>query len=106
MLHTLVWSLLAGCVLAIPIAAIRQQFRAAATLIAIIIVECVVLGANGGRCPLTDWAARFTSDRSANFDIYLPIWLAQYNKAIFGTLFAINTAIVLWRWRIARYSSR
>ena len=27
-------------------------------------------------------------DRSANFDIYLPLWLARHNKTIFGSVFA------------------
>jgi hypothetical protein len=47
---------------------------------------------------LTDLAARFTSDRSAEFDIYLPRWLARHNKTLFGGLFAVNELIVLWRW--------
>ena len=59
-----------------------------------------VLAANRGQCPLTDWAARFTEDRAANFDIYLPDWLARNNKAIFGTLFVVNELIVLWRWLV------
>jgi hypothetical protein len=57
-------------------------------------VECAIIGINQGRCPLTDWAARFTADRAANFDIYLPLWLAQYNKLIFGTLFFIGEFVV------------
>ena len=105
MLHTIVWALLAGCVLAIPLMAFRHRFRAAAVLIAIIIVECLVLAANGGHCPLTDWAARFTTDRADNFDIYLPLWLARHNKTIFGTLFIVNSAIVLWRWVVTRTST-
>jgi hypothetical protein len=39
-----------------------------------------VLWLNGWRCPLTDVAARYTDDRRANFDIYLPEWLARYNE--------------------------
>ena len=49
---------------------------------------------------MTDWAARFTQDRAANFDIYLPEWLARNNKVIFGTLFAVNELFVLWRWMV------
>ena len=51
-----------------------------------------------GAMSATDLAARYTEDRAANFDIYLPEWLARNNKAIFGTLFAVNELIVLWRW--------
>ncbi len=105
LLHTVVWALLAGCIVAIPVMAFRQRFRAAATLIAIIVGECLVLAANGGRCPLTDWAARFTSNRADNFDIYLPVWLARYNKTVFGTLFVVNTAVVLWQWAATRRSA-
>jgi len=47
---------------------------------------------------LTDVAARFTEDRAANFDIYLPLWLARYNKTIFGTIFLMNAIIVLACW--------
>jgi len=99
LLHTTVWALLAGCVLALPIAAFKRRFDWASFLTAIIVIECGVLAVNRGRCPLTDLAARFTEDRTENFDIYLPLWLARYNKRIFGTLFVVNEAIVLW-WRL------
>ena len=46
-----------------------------------------MLAVNGGRCPLSDLAARFTDDRAPRFDIYLPHWLAERNKVIFGMLF-------------------
>jgi hypothetical protein len=98
LLHTAVWALLAGCILALPVAAFLRQFHWALILTAIIICECAVLAPNQGRCPLTDWAARFTDDQADNFDIYLPNRLARHNKAIFGTLFAVNELIVLWRW--------
>jgi hypothetical protein len=44
-------------------------------------------------------AARYTSDRSANFDIYLPRWIARYNKEIFGSLFAVGLSFTLVRCR-------
>jgi hypothetical protein len=43
-------------------------------------------------------AARYTDDRADNFDIYLPLWLARYNKHIFGFLFVVGELVVLWRW--------
>ena len=98
LLHTLVWAVMAGSILALPVAAFARHFRWALALSALVVVECAVLAANGGRCPMTVWAARFTEDRAPNFDIYLPAWLAQHNKVIFGTLFVVNELIVLWRW--------
>jgi hypothetical protein len=100
LLHTAIWAVLAGSILALPVAAFTRHFRWALILTAFIVSECGVLAANRGRCPLTDWAARYTEDRAANFDIYLPDWLARNNKAIFGTLFAVNELIVLWRWLV------
>ena len=47
------------------------------------------------RCPLTDVAARYTSDRRDNFDIYLPLWLARYNKHVFGTLYVAGIVYTL-----------
>jgi hypothetical protein len=50
---------------------------------------------------LTDLAARYTEERTDNFDIYLPLWLAQRNKTISGTLFAVAELFVLGRWLIS-----
>jgi hypothetical protein len=51
---------------------------------------------------LTDLASRYTEERTANFDIYLPLWLARRNQAIFGTLFAVGVSFVLGLWLISR----
>lgn len=99
--HTLAWALFAGCILAFPVLAWRGQFTLAAILIAIVCVEVLVLAANGMRCPLTAVAARYTDDRADNFDIYLPLWLARYNKQVFGSLFVAGLLLsaLLWvRW--------
>jgi len=63
------------------------------------LLECAVLAANRWRCPLADWAALSTKDRSPNIDIFLPRWLAEHNKTIFGILFVLNGLIALG-WRI------
>ncbi len=61
--------------------------------------EILVLVFNRWRCPLTAIAARHTSDRRANFDIYLPEWLARHNKGVFGSLFGLGLLYTLARWR-------
>ncbi len=96
--HTAIWAIMATAIAAIPIAAMRRRFGLAAWLSALIIAECIVLALNGGRCPLTDLAAGFTADRAANFDIFLPLWLAQNNKVIFGSLFVAGELLYVWRW--------
>ena len=101
LLHTAIWLFFAGCIVAIPFAGAARQFRCVAFLTGLVLVECAVLAANRGRCPLTDLARRYTEDRTDNFDIYLPLWLARRNKTIFGTLFAIGELFVLGRWLIS-----
>ena len=98
LLHTLVWAIMAGSILALPVTALLERFNAGIILTVIILAECSVLALNEGKCPLTALAARFTADRADNFDIYLPNCLARYNKLIFGTLFVVNKLFVLWRW--------
>ena len=97
--HTVVWVFFAGCILGLPVAAWNGHFLAATILIALVLVEIAMLLANRLRCPLTDLAARYTDDRRANFDIYLPLWIAKYNKQIFGVLFVAGLffTFVLWR---------
>ena len=98
LLHTVAWLFLVGCIVAIPIAGARGQFPLAAALTGIILIECAVLVANRWRCPLTDLAERYTDQRTDNFDIYLPQWLARHNKTIFGTVFVVGGLFALERW--------
>jgi hypothetical protein len=102
LLHTVIWALLAGCILALPVLAVLRRFRWAAILTVIVLVECGVLAVNGGRCPLTDLASRFTVDRNPDFDIYLPSWLAQHNKVVFGWLFLTGELVVVGCWLRAK----
>jgi hypothetical protein len=98
LLHTAVWAIMAASILALPWVGWSGQFRWALGLTLLILGECLALGVNRGRCPLTDVAARYTDDRADNFDIYLPLWLARYNRHIFGFLFVAGEVIVLSRW--------
>jgi hypothetical protein len=98
LLHTVIWAIMAESIVVVPLAAWFGLFRLALGLTLLVLIECLVLAINGGRCPLTDIAARYTEERSPNFDIYLPVWLARNNKRIFGFLFVVGESILLWRW--------
>jgi len=63
-----------------------------------VVAEAGVLLANGWRCPLTNVASRYSDDRTVGFDIYLPRWLAEHNKNIFGVLLLLGELVVLWCW--------
>jgi hypothetical protein len=97
-LHTAIWAFFVVCILALPIAALVRRFDWALALTVLVLIECSALALNRGQCPLTNVAARLTTDRRTAFDIYLPAWLARWNKLIFGSLFVLNEMVVLWRW--------
>ena len=97
-LHTIVWAFFVACILALPVAGLAHRFGLAWLLSVMICLECLVIALNRGRCPLTNVAERYTDKRADNFDIYLPNWLARHNKQIFGTLFLVAEAVVLFFW--------
>ena len=103
MAHTLIWAFFATSIIAIPICSLLQEHRLALTFIGIVAVEVLILLVNRMSCPLTAIAGRYTDDRRANFDIYLPEWLARYNKHIFGPLYIAGVVFALSHW--ARASS-
>ena len=98
LLHTVIWAIMAASIVAVPWAAWFARFRLALGLTLLVLGECLVLAVNGGRCPLTDIACRYTEERADNFDIYLPVWLAHHNKRIFGFLFMVGEVVLLWQW--------
>jgi hypothetical protein len=98
LLHTVFWAIFAGSIVVLPLTGVMRRFRWSAILTGLVLLECGVLAVNGGRCPLSDLAQRFTDSHANNFDIYLPNWLAQYNKVIFGVLFVAGELVVLGCW--------
>jgi hypothetical protein len=98
LVHTLIWAFFASFILAIPILAWRGLFNGVIVLATLVFIEIAVLITHDWCCPLTNVAAHYTDDRSDNFDIYLPNWLARRNKLIFGWLFAVGLvfSLVLW----------
>jgi hypothetical protein len=98
LVHTVVWAFFAASIVAIPVSAWVGRYRQAAIFIGIVFVEVVVLVINRWRCPLTGVAARYTENRRDNFDIYLPEWLARYNKHVFGTLYVLGILFTVARW--------
>jgi len=97
-LHTVVWAFFVGSIVAVPVSAWNGRFALALGFAAIVGGEVLVLLFNRWSCPLTAIAARHTDDRRANFDIYLPEWLARHNKGIFGTLFLLGLLFTWARW--------
>ena len=97
-LHSLVWAMFALAIVLIPLATYSGELRVSLALIGFVMLEVAVLAANHFKCPLTSLAERYTTQRQDNFDIYLPLFLARYNKQIFGSLFLAGMAYTAIVW--------
>jgi hypothetical protein len=99
LLHTIIWLIMALSILYLLYCGIMNVLNPLTWVaIALALGEAVVILANHWVCPLTPIAARYTANREPNFDIYLPLWLAKYNKHIFTPILIL--AIVLLAVRI------
>ena len=99
LLHSAVWAFFVASILGVWVGALLGRHELAFACVGIVAVEVVILLLNGWACPLTAIAARYTADRRPNFDIYLPEWLARYNKEVFGSLFLAGVLVAVARWR-------
>jgi len=85
--HTAVWLFMNVVIFYLLYAVITDRIdRWAWIALAIIGLECLVLLVFKMACPLTLVARRYSASTKANFDIYLPEWLARNNKLIYGVL--------------------
>jgi len=50
-------------------------------------------------CPLTVWARRYSNSQASNFDIFLPEWLAKYNKLIYSVVMLVIIGLTIYRMR-------
>lgn len=99
LLHTLIWAIMAVAILYIFYSGLTGSVTTF-TWIAVLLAlgECGVILLNKWTCPLTPLAAKHTDSREPNFDIFLPRWLAQYNKEIFGTILALGILLTMIRF--------
>jgi hypothetical protein len=102
LLHTIVWAFFVACIVAAPFATALGHLSAALLLVGLVTLEAAVLLLNRWACPLTGVAARYTKDRAENFDIFLPRWLAKYNKQIFTPLYLAGALYTGFAWFAAK----
>lgn len=65
--------------------------------IALIIGEGIVLIIFKKVCPLTIIARKYSNSTKDNFDIFLPNWLAKYNKLIYTIFFILIICGLIFR---------
>lgn len=98
LLHTLIWGLFVSVIFYIVYSGVTDNINSYTWIaIGLIIGEGIVLLIFRMFCPLTIIARKYSDSEKDNFDIFLPNWLARYNKIIFTTIFIIGVLIVLAR---------
>ena len=98
LIHTAIWCIFATAIIYIVYAGAFDKVNMLVWYcIGLVFIEGIVLLICKWRCPLTLLGYKYTSDPSVGFDIFLPVWLAKNNKAIFSVLFSIGLALVVWR---------
>jgi len=96
--HTLIWLFFVAVIFYILYSGISNKINVYTWIaIGLIIAEGVVLVMFRMFCPLTLIARKYSDSDKDNFDIYLPNWLARYNKIIFTTIYLVGVIIVILR---------
>lgn len=98
LVHTAVWVLVAGAIVALYPAVALDRLDGFGALHVVIVAETVTLVAFRLKCPLTYVAERYTEDRRPNFDIFLPRWLARWNEEIFSVMLVVAWSYGAIRW--------
>jgi hypothetical protein len=103
LLHTAVWVFFNVVIFYLLYAVVVDRIdRWAWICLALIGAECLVLLIFKMACPLTVVARQYSASEEPNFDIYLPRWLAKYNKLIYGIILAGILVGLVWRLMAAR----
>jgi len=63
----------------------------------LIVAESITLLIFNKMCPLTIVARRYSQSQRYNFDIYLPEWLARYNKQLYSVIVLIVIVITVYK---------
>lgn len=97
-IHTIIWVFFNVILCYLLYAVISNKIDNLVWLcIGLIILEGMVLLFFKGICPLTIIARKYSTSTKANFDIYLPVWLAKYNKVIYTTIFITIVCALIYR---------
>lgn len=98
LLHTLIWTFFNVVIFYIVYAVFTNRIDYRLWICyGLILGEGLTLAFFRLLCPLTVWARKYSASTSANFDIYLPEWLAKYNKEIYTTIVLIPTIYLIYK---------
>lgn len=98
LLHTLVWAFFVFIIFYIVYSGLTNQITVFTWIsIAMVLGEGLVLIIFKMFCPLTLIARKYSDSKKENFDIFLPNWLAKYNKLIFTSIYIFGVILVIIR---------
>jgi hypothetical protein len=97
-IHTLVWIFFNVVIFYLLYAVIVDRIDKRVWIcLSLIAVEGLILIVFKNICPITIVARSYSQSERANFDIYLPNWLAKYNKQIYTTIVLVGIVILVFR---------
>ena len=97
-IHSIIWMFFNLIIFYLYYAAIANKIDKWVWIcIGIILLEGVVLLFFKRICPITLIARRYSDSTQDNFDIFLPNWLAKYNKLIYTILFIVVLLMLAFR---------
>jgi hypothetical protein len=97
-LHTAIWIFFNVVILYLLYAVIANKIDKWVWIcIGLILLEGLTLLVFKSICPVTILARKYSDSQQPNFDIYLPNWLAKYNKEIYTAIVLIALIILGYR---------
>ena len=97
-IHTLIWIFFNVVIFYLLYAVIQNRIDKWIWIgLGLFLFEAIVLLIFHMSCPLTIIARKYSSSTKDNFDIYLPNWLAKYNKQLYSAILMIVVLILLYR---------
>lgn len=98
LLHTLIWIFFNVVIFYLCYAVfINKIDKWVWICIGLIATEGIVLLMFKNLCPITVIARNYSSSKKDNFDIYLPNWLAKYNKQIYSAIVLFALIVLIYR---------
>ena len=97
-IHTLIWGLFVTAIGYVLYSGVANHITVGTWVAGGLVAgEGLVLLLCRNHCPLTLLARKYSASQAANFDIFLPNWLAHYNKLIFTVLYLAALLLIGYR---------
>jgi hypothetical protein len=97
-LHTLIWVFFNVVIFYLLYAVVTNRIDKWVWIcLGLIVLEGLVLLLFKKMCPITVVARKYSDSKQDNFDIFLPNWLARYNKEIYTSIVLVSVIILIYR---------